>query len=185
MGSKFPNQGLNPHPWQCGVLTTGLPQNFREVLFKTEMNPDLSPVVSYSCNWGSGSSAHGASILMVLEIPHTLQRKPGAPKGRSWVLGRRRTHSRKLCLRNSPASPPCTGPSAPSPGWPIGSGWSTWPRPQRSLAPETTGFFSSPGRRQREGPELQGGRVLVKSHQRSSRGLVAVTVKTRLDKNHC
>ena len=72
VGSKFPNQGLNPHPWQCGVLTTGLPRNFREVLFKTEMNPDLSPVVSYSCNWGSGSSAHGASILMVLEIPHTL-----------------------------------------------------------------------------------------------------------------
>ena len=50
VGSKFPNQGLNPHPRQCGVLTTGLPRNFGEVLFKTEMNPDLSPVVSYFCN---------------------------------------------------------------------------------------------------------------------------------------
>ena len=29
MGSQFPDQGLNLHPWQwnCGVLTTGLPGN--------------------------------------------------------------------------------------------------------------------------------------------------------------
>ena len=34
-GSQFPNQGLNPHPWQWkwGVLTTSLPENSPEYFF--------------------------------------------------------------------------------------------------------------------------------------------------------
>ena len=56
-----------------------------------------------------------------------------------------RPYPGKPRLHNSPASPPCTGPSAQSPGWPTGSGWSTQPRPQRSLAPETTGSCSGSG----------------------------------------
>lgn len=32
--------------------------------------------ISYSCNWGLRSSAHGTSILLVLEVPDLLRRKP-------------------------------------------------------------------------------------------------------------